>query len=225
MESTSKIAPISTRDDGPLLTQTSIATNIKALSDEELLALILSASGRSCSVKTLAARILPQIELAGDNFDISALQGIAGVGPAKALLLAAAFEFSRRRIRPEGHKITCARDTLPLLHHLIDRPQEHVITISLSGAHEVIKIRTVSIGLLASCPVHPREVFVGPISDRAYSIILAHNHPSGEPTPSAEDRTITQQLSNAGKTLGIKLLDHIVFARRGYYSFQEHGEL
>ncbi len=99
------------------------------------------------------------------------------------------------------------------------------MTISLSGAHEVIKLRTVSIGLLTSCPVHPREVFVGPISDHAYSVILAHNHPSGDPAPSAEDRQVTKQLSEAAKTLGMRLLDHIIFARRGYYSFQEHGEL
>jgi DNA repair protein RadC len=73
--------------------------------------------------------------------------------------------------------------------------------------------------------VHPREIFVGPISDHAYSVILAHNHPSGDPSPSPEDRLITRQVSQAAKTLGMKLLDHIIFARRGYYSFQEQGEL
>jgi DNA repair protein RadC len=89
----------------------------------------------------------------------------------------------------------------------------------------VLQLRTVSIGLLTSAPIHPREVFVGPISDHAYSVILAHNHPSGDPAPSAEDRQVTQQLAAAAKTLGMKLLDHIIFARRGYYSFQEHGEI
>jgi DNA repair protein RadC len=108
---------------------------------------------------------------------------------------------------------------------MLDRQQEQVVTLTLSGAHEVIKLRTVSIGLLTSCPIHPREVFVGPIMDLAYSIILAHNHPSGDPTPSEEDRRVTQQLKAAASTLGIRLLDHIIFARRGYYSFQEHGEL
>jgi DNA repair protein RadC len=139
--------------------------------------------------------------------------------------LAAALEFSRRRIRPEGLKIRSAKDVLPLFQHLLDRPQEHVVTVSLSGAHEVLRLRTVSIGLLTSCPVHPREIFVGPISDHAYSVILAHNHPSGDPSPSPEDRLITRQVSQAAKTLGMKLLDHIIFARRGYYSFQEQGEL
>ena len=197
----------------------------RALTDEELLAVMLGAGTKGNPVQTIATEVLPLLELSGIDVNVSSLQEVHGVGRSKALLLAAAMEFSRRRIRPEGIKIRTARDVLPLLHHLVDRPQEHVVTISLSGAHEVIRIRTVSIGLLTSCPVHPREVFVGPISDHAYSIILAHNHPSGDPTPSAEDRNVTKQLSEAAKTLGMRLLDHIIFARRGHYSFQEHGEM
>lgn len=197
----------------------------RALSDEELLAVMLGTGTKTNPVRSIAGDLLPLVELSGTEIDITALQRVNGVGPCKALLLAAALEFSRRRIRPEGVKITSAKDVLPLLHHLVDRPQEHVVVISLSGAHEVLKVRTVSIGLLTSCPVHPREVFVGPISDHAYSIILAHNHPSGDPAPSVEDRRVTEQLSAAARTLGIRLLDHIIFARRGYYSFQEHGEM
>jgi DNA repair protein RadC len=83
----------------------------------------------------------------------------------------------------------------------------------------------VSIGLLASCPVHPREVFIGAILDRAYSVIVAHNHPSGDPKPSEEDRRVTESLREAASTLGIKLLDHVIIARRGHYSFQESGLL
>jgi DNA repair protein RadC len=197
----------------------------RALSDEELLTVMLGSGTRGCPVQTLASKVLPHLELSGTDVDIEALQGVPGIGPSKALLLAASLEFSRRRIRPDGIRIRTARDVLPLLQHLVDRPQEQVLTISLSGAHEVLRIRTVSIGLLNSCPIHPREVFVGPISDHAYSIILAHNHPSGDPTPSPEDRQVTTQIAAAARTLGIKLLDHIIFARRGYFSFQEHGEL
>lgn len=197
----------------------------KALTDEELLAVMLGSGTKACPVGLLASRVLPHLERAGTNVDVSALQDVPGIGPSKALLLAASMEFSRRRIRPDGLRIRGAKDVLPLVQHLVDRPQEHVVTVSLSGAHEVIQTRTVSIGLLTSCPIHPREVFVGPISDHAYSVILAHNHPSGDPTPSQEDRQVTQQLTAAAKTLGMKLLDHIIFARRGYYSFQEHGEM
>jgi len=197
----------------------------RSLSDQELLAVILGSGTRKVPVHTLAGRVLPLLENSAREVDPSALQQVSGIGPSKAYLLAAAFEFARRRIRPEGTKIGSARDVLPLVNHLLDRPQEHVLTVSLSGAHEVIRVRTVSIGLLTSCPVHPREVFVGPITDHAYSIILAHNHPSGDPTPSEEDRKVTRQLKAAAHTLGLRLLDHIIFARRGYYSFQEHGEI
>ena len=197
----------------------------KALTDEELLAVMLGCGTRGIPVRTLACNVLPLLDTPDSPLKIESLQQVAGIGPSKALLLLASLEFCRRRIRPEGTRIRCASDTLPLLQHLVDRPQEHVVSISLSGAHEVIQIRTVSIGLLTSCPVHPREIFVGPITDRAYSVILAHNHPSGDPTPSAEDRQVTKQLAEAARTLGMRLLDHIIFARRGYYSFQESGEL
>jgi DNA repair protein RadC len=197
----------------------------KALTDEELLAVMIGSGTRGCSVHSIASRVLPEIDLGGADVDVSAIQRVPGIGPSKALLIAAAFEFSRRRIKPDGLKIRTAKDALPLFQHLVDRPQEHVVTVSLSGAHEVLRLRTVSIGLLTSCPVHPREIFVGPISDHAYSVILAHNHPSGDPSPSVEDKLITRQVSQAAKTLGMKLLDHIIFARRGYYSFQEQGEL
>jgi len=196
----------------------------RALSDTELLAVMLGTGTRGCSVESLAAKVLPVID-SDTAIDIDALQRVSGIGPSKAYLLAAALEFSRRRIRPEGIRVRRASDVTPLLSHLLDRPQEHVVSISLTGAHEVIKIRTVSIGLLTSCPIHPREVFVGPITDHAYSVIIAHNHPSGDPTPSEEDKRVTKQIAQAASTLGIKFLDHIIVARRGYFSFQEQGIL
>jgi DNA repair protein RadC len=196
----------------------------RALSDEELLAVMLGSGSHGYNVRTVASQVLPVLDT-DEDANLTRLQEVPGIGPSKAYLLAAALEFSRRRIKPEGIRIRKAGDVVPLLNHLLDRPQEHVISISLSGAHEVIKIRTVSIGLLTSCPIHPREVFVGPIMDRAFSVILAHNHPSGDPTPSEEDKKVTRQLALAASTLGIRLLDHIVVARRGFYSFQEAGIL
>jgi DNA repair protein RadC len=198
----------------------------RALSDEELLSVMLGSGSRQRSVFKVASELLPVLDASKvEDLDLAQLRGVQGIGPSKAFLIAASLEFSRRRIRPEGLKVTRASDVLPLLSHIVDRPQEHVISISLSGAHEVIRTRTVSIGLLTSCPIHPREVFVGAITDRAYSVIVAHNHPSGDPTPSEEDKKVTAQLAVAAGTLGINLLDHIIFARRGYYSFQEHGLL
>jgi hypothetical protein len=94
---------------------------------------------------------------------VEQLQSIDGIGPAKATTILAAFEFARRRIRPEGFKIGLPPDVLPLIQHMADRKQEHFLCISLNGAYEVIAVRTVSVGLVNKTQVHPREVFAGPI--------------------------------------------------------------
>lgn len=95
------------------------------------------------------------------------------------------------------------------------RPQEHFIAISLNGANEVIASRVLTIGLVNSSQIHPREVFSSAISDRATSIIVAHNHPSGNLSPSVEDKNVTEKLKNAGEILGIKLLDHVILGLGG----------
>lgn len=147
------------------------------------------------------------------------------MGPAKATLIKSAMEFSRRRIKPEGLKISFPPDVLPLIRHYADRKQEHFICVSLNGANEVITSRVVSVGLVNKTQVHPREVFADPITDRASAIIVAHNHPAGKLTPSREDEEITKRLKQAGETLGIKLLDHIIFNHKSYYSYLEDGAI
>ena len=159
------------------------------------------------------------------SLNLKELQKIEGVGLAKATLIAAALEFSRRRIRPEGLRISFPPDVMPLIQHYADRKQEHFLCVSLNGANEVIASRVVSVGLVNKTQVHPREVFADPITDRASAIIIAHNHPSGGLKPSKEDIEITKHLKSAGETLGIKLLDHIIFNHKGHYSFLEHGEM
>jgi DNA repair protein RadC len=114
---------------------------------------------------------------------------------------------------------------LPLLTNYADRKQEHLLCISLNGAQEVITTRVVTIGLADKTMIHPREVFADPITDRAIAIILAHNHPSGLPEASSADIIMTKKIADAGMTLGIKLLDHVIFNSRGYFSFEEKGLL
>ena len=97
--------------------------------------------------------------------------------------------------------------------------------IKTNHSYVVIAVRTVSVGLVNKTQVHPREVFADPLTDRATAIIVAHNHPTGNLTPSKDDIAITRQLTSAGETLGIKLLDHIIFSNKGYYSFLENSEL
>ena len=197
----------------------------RTLSDKELVAVLLGSGTKEQGVMGVAARILKAIDEQGNGLGADQLQKIDGVGPAKAALLSAAMEFARRRIRPEGVKIGTPADVLPLIRHLADRKQEHFICISLNGANEVIANRTVTVGLVNRTQVHPREVFADPITDRASAVIVAHNHPAGTLAPSEEDRAITRRLRAAGETLGIKVLDHIIFSPRGYYSFLDHGGL
>ncbi|MBV6504890.1 MAG: hypothetical protein ILNGONEN_00445 [Syntrophorhabdaceae bacterium] len=197
----------------------------EALSDLELLAILLGTGTKGHDVMTVAHRILQMVDRSNGKINLEELQKIEGVGAAKATLIAAAFELARRRIRPEGLKITFPPEVLPLIRHYADRKQEHFLCISLNGANEVITARVVSVGLVNKTQVHPREVFADPIADRAAAIIVAHNHPAGSLTPSPEDIEVTKQLKAAGETLGIRLLDHIIFNQKEYYSFLEKDEI
>ena len=195
----------------------------EALSDIELVAILLGRGVEGHEVMTIADRVLKVFSDNKEKPDIEGLKKIQGIGPAKAAVIAAALEFARRRIRPEGVRISFPADVLPLIRHYADRKQEHFICVSLNGANEIIATRVVSIGLVNRTQVHPREVFAEPITDRASAVIVAHNHPTGNLNPSKEDIAITKQLKSAGETLGIKLLDHIIFNHKGYYSFLEDG--
>jgi DNA repair protein RadC len=197
----------------------------EALSDLELLAVLLGSGTKGHDVMNVAARILKALDDAKHEVSVEQLKGIEGVGLAKATLIAAALEFARRRIRPEGLKISFPADVLPLIMNYADRKQEHLLCISINGANEVIATRVISVGLANKSQVHPREVFADAITDRASAVIIAHNHPSGPLTPSREDIEVTNRLKSAGELLGTKLLDHIIFNTKGHYSFLEHSEL
>jgi DNA repair protein RadC len=112
---------------------------------------------------------------------------------------------------------------LPLLADIAGKQQEYFVCISLNGAHEVIEKRVVTIGLLDGSPIHPREVYADVVADRAAAVIFAHNHPSGDVQPSDADLRTHEQLTEAGKILGLRVLDHIIVSRKGSFSFQEAG--
>jgi DNA repair protein RadC len=195
------------------------------LSDQELLAVILGKGTQKDDVLSLSRKIVTIIDEKGLGFSAKDLMDLDGIGAAKATAIAAAFEFVRRRIKPEGLKIKFPADILPLIQHYGDRKQEHFLSVSLNGANEVMNVRVVSMGLVNKTPVHPREVFADIIAERASAVIVAHNHPSGDVTPSAEDLKITKQLKEAASILGLSILDHIIFSAKRYYSFAEHDEL
>lgn len=198
-----------------------------SLTDAELMSIILGKGTKKNNVVKLADKIIKVIDdkEKGIDFKIDDILDINGIGIAKATTISAAFEFVRRRIKPEGIKITKPSDVLPLIRHYIDRKQEYFLSISLNGANEVIKVRIVTIGLVNQSQVHPREIFADILMDRASSVIVAHNHPSGNVIPSNDDIEVTLRLKNAAKILGISFLDHIIFSNKDYYSLKENNRL
>ena len=197
----------------------------QSLSDTELLSVLLGSGTAGCNVFLLASHVLQNLEISNYEAQPKQLMQINGMGPAKATLLAAAIEFGRRIVAPEHYRIKEPKDAIPLLQHYADRQQEHFISMSLNGAHEVIGTYVVSVGLVNRTLVHPREVFASALTDRAASIIVAHNHPSGNVAPSEDDIAVTKSLVQAGSILGITVLDHIIFSSRAHYSFSENDHL
>jgi DNA repair protein RadC len=197
---------------------------VEALSDYELVAAIIgSGGGDGRDVRSLSYKVVNLIKEKKGDLSFEELTKIEGIGPAKASQILSGFELARRHIVVETVKITEAKDVLPLIDRITSKQQEYFICISLNGANEVIENRTVTVGLLDRSQVHPREVFADVITDRAASVIFAHNHPSGALEPSNSDLKIHEQLTEAGRILGIKVLDHIIISKKGYYSFQENG--
>ena len=196
---------------------------IGVLNDKELLKILIGSGQKGCSVDKIAGSLLKLLDRTEGMPELKELMAVRGMGVAHSSLLAAALEFSRRYYLTQNSKITHPGEIYPLLVHMADRQQEHFFSISLNGAHEHIKTRQVSQGLLNRTIVHPREVYAGPLEDRSAALIVAHNHPSGNLEPSREDKEITRRLKEAGDILGIPLLDHIIFSKNGYASFLEEG--
>jgi DNA repair protein RadC len=160
------------------------------------------------------------------KLNLDDLLTLPGINTAKACAILSTLELARRQNIFTGVSIKKPADILPLVMKYGSKKQEHLVCFSLNGAGGVIEERVVSIGILNSTLIHPREVFADALSDRAASIILVHNHPSGIIEASSEDRELTKKLVEAGKILGIPLLDHIIITKEGkYFSFQENNAL
>ena len=194
-----------------------------ALTDEELVAAILGMGTAGIDVRTMSRQVAGLIREHREDLTLDHLLSVPGMGPAKGSKIISAFELARRHLLKETVKIECAEDVLPLLADIASKSQEHFVCISLNGANEVNQKRTVTVGLLDRSQVHPREVFADVIADRAAAVIFAHNHPSGDLQPSEADLKTQEQLEQAAKILGIRVLDHVIVTRKGYFSFQESG--
>ncbi len=199
----------------------------QALTDQELIALLIGRGTRGRDVSQVAGDVVRYLERAGGSPSYGELLDIDGVGSAKACEIMACFELGRRYREGDiaGYRISCPGDVLPLVAEWRDKKQEYFLCITLNGAGEVIERRTVTVGILNQSLVHPREVFAEAITDRAASVILVHNHPSGTLDPSSQDIGITRQLVEAGSILGIRVLDHIIVTKKGYVSLKELGHL
>ena len=202
-----------------------LAKGASALKEYELLAILLGSGTKDKDVMHLSKEIIRLFEEDFENLSLDKLTSIHGLGDAKSMQILSAIELSKRFLIKQNVKITSAKDIYNELKAYTTRKQEYFLTITLDGAHHVIQTREVFIGTLNQSLVHPREVFADAITDRAASIIIAHNHPSGSLEPSIEDKLITKRLKEVSKIVGIELLDHVILSKEGFYSFAEEGML
>lgn len=202
------------------------------LSDAELIAVLLRTGTQEKSALTIGEELTRNgglyKRLAGMS-QLSELTSIKGLGPAKASTILAAIELGRRlaSAKPLARgSFTCPQDgadyLMPRLRYLT---KENFLVVLLNSKNKVISSEVISEGSLTGSVVHPREVFQPAILQHAAAVVVAHNHPSGDPSPSREDQEVTKMLVSAGKTMGIPVLDHIIIGDGIYYSFQENGTL
>lgn len=195
------------------------AKGAQALSDAELIQVIIGSGVQGADVIKISRQVKKLLDTEGYALNLEQLNNIRGVNKATATKLVALFELATRHFHKD-FKVETAVDAAALVPELKDAKQEHLIVISLDGASRVINKRTVSIGTLNSSLIHPREVFADPLSERAASIIIIHNHPSGGTMPGKADIEVTKRLKDAGKLLGIKVLDHIIITKNEHKSIK-----
>lgn len=203
-----------------------IRQGVKALSDAELLAIILRSGNKRENVVEVANKLLKSYNLKSlSRLRVNTLKKNLGIGETKASQIIASFELGRRLSRfNDGKKIMVnnAKDIARLfLHELSSLKKEHFLGIYLDSRKRIIKEETIFIGTLNSSLVHPREIFKVALDEGAAAIILIHNHPSGDNKPSDDDIKVTKEIIEAGNIMGIEVVDHIIIAGNKYFSFRE----
>lgn len=198
------------------------------LSDSELLAIILRVGNKKESVVNVANRLFNKYNLRSlSRLSIGSLKKESGIGDAKACQIIASFELGRRLAGFKIDKKIAIKSAKDLAKMLIPEmgslKKEHLKGFFLDSKNKIIKEETIFIGSLNESVIHPREIFQIAINENAASVILVHNHPSGDPKASREDIEITKQLIYGGKILGIPVLDHIIIANNTYLSLKEKG--
>lgn len=202
------------------------------LSDAELIAILIGSGSSELSAVDLSKKILQSV-----NHDLNSLARLSvkdltqfkGIGEAKAISIVSALELGRRRKATEPAKrikIQSSKDAYEsIASELLDLPTEQFWVIMLNRSNHIIHKRNISQGGVSGTVADPKLIFKKALDDLASGIILVHNHPSGNLHPSHADRQLTKKIVEAGKLLEIPVLDHIIFADNGYYSFADEGEL
>lgn len=208
-----------------------LTKGVQTLSNAELVAILLRTGTKDDSVLRIAEKLLKKYEELGvtglNSIGPQALLKIKGIGPVKAVTLVAAIELGKRLnglAATTKPIIRAPHDVADLLMaRLRYEPREHFLIVLLSTKNHVLGTPTISVGSLNASIVHPREVFYAAINHAAAAVILVHNHPSGDPTPSPEDIDLTHKLIAAGKILEIHVLDHLIIGDNKYVSLKEKG--
>ncbi|WP_072682512.1 DNA repair protein RadC [Arcobacter sp. LA11] len=190
----------------------------KSLKDYELMAIILGSGIFGKDVIKLSREIIKLLEKDFDTLSLDKLLEVHGLGKVKASQVLSAIELSRRYLIKSNKKITSAKEVYEELFEYKSKKQEYFLALYLDGANHLIEKRVITIGTLTQSLVHPREVLSPAIELRAASIIVAHNHPSGQLKASLEDELITKRLIDSAKLLGIEFVDHVIITNEGFKS-------
>ena len=209
-----------------------IAKGKAALSDSELLAILLRTGVEGQSAVDLARAIMDSVDndlIKLSDLTLKELKDIKGIGEAKAITLMAALELGKRRRAAEVNLPTEVRDSKDtferFLPHIDDMKQEHFLVMYLNQSNHVLKIECISNGGTTHVIADPKIIFKNALNLNSTCIVLGHNHPSGNPRPSEDDRQLTKKLVAAGKLLDITVIDHIIIGNERYYSFRDHGDM
>ena len=187
------------------------------LSDLELLMAIIGSGNKQADVGKIAREVLKIVRKKGGDVSYDDLRGVVGLGDAKIPVIVASLELARRYLLDSDQPIIDSPEkAVELLVDIRDKKQEYFVCLTLDGANRLIAKRVVTIGTLTASLVHPREVFADAIADRAASIIVAHNHPSGSLRPSQVDITTTERLKHAGELLGVPLVYHLLITKQSF---------
>ncbi|MBI3420446.1 MAG: DNA repair protein RadC [Candidatus Sungbacteria bacterium] len=197
------------------------------LSNTELLAILLHTGNKKMNVLELAGGILKRFGNGKlHSATLQQLQLVSGLGSAKASEIVACFELGRRMLRGKKARLIMSADAVwKALKDIRSHKKEHFVVFFLDTRNQEIRRELISVGTLNANLVHPREVFEPAISHAAAQVIVAHNHPSGDPEPSEQDIAITKRLAHAGVILGIDLLDHVIVSDAGFVSLKSRKAL